>query len=51
VVFVHSDQAQAVAHAEALDGVVVRERETGTVVHPAPAATLTKATKTTEAAA
>ncbi|WP_143672368.1 hypothetical protein [Streptomyces sp. OK228] len=42
VVFAHSDQAQAVAHAQTLEGSVVREAESGTIIHPGPA-NLTKA--------
>ncbi|MFF1468046.1 hypothetical protein ACIOFV_07615 [Streptomyces mirabilis] len=38
VVFAHSVKIEAIAHAKTLDGAVTRERETGTVVYPAPAA-------------
>ncbi|WP_437105128.1 hypothetical protein [Streptomyces sp. enrichment culture] len=52
MVFAHSLQAEALAHAKTVDGAVVRERETGTVVHPKiPAADLTKLEQGAEAPA
>jgi hypothetical protein len=51
-VFAHSLKAEAVAHAKTVDGAVVRERGTGTVVHPEiPAADLTKPEQGAEAPA
>ncbi|MEU8852753.1 hypothetical protein AB0C70_42565 [Streptomyces sp. NPDC048564] len=38
VVFAHSDLAKAVEHAGTVDGSVVLDRETRTIVHPAPEA-------------
>ncbi|MFF4900442.1 hypothetical protein [Streptomyces sp. NPDC001068] len=51
VVFAHSDLDQALAHADTVDGAVVRERETGTLVQPVPAADLTKTDETAQAPA